>query len=118
MRERDYYPAGAYNDTNAPYNQIDPADVYDKEVCGILEAKINERDEDFADFVGGLKGYENVIDGFPEPQGTDSDEWTDWYNTLPKMVQDEIEEKFCEAFFNEVLEDYIVKLGEDCDRDF
>lgn len=23
MRDRDYYPAGAYNDPNAPYNQVD-----------------------------------------------------------------------------------------------
>lgn len=24
MRDRDYYPPGAYDDPNAPYNQIDP----------------------------------------------------------------------------------------------
>lgn len=27
MRERDYYPAGAYDDPNAPYNQVEPPEV-------------------------------------------------------------------------------------------
>lgn len=27
MRDRDYYPAGAYDDPNAPYNQVDPPEV-------------------------------------------------------------------------------------------
>lgn len=118
MRECDYYPEGAYNDPNAPYNQVDPADVYEKEVNEILDAKIEERDEDFADFVGGLKGYENVIDGFPEPQDTNTDEWTDWYNTLPNEIQSEIEDKFYEAFFDRVLEDYMTYALDDyCERD-
>jgi hypothetical protein len=27
MRDRDYYPAGAYNDPNAPYNEVDPEPI-------------------------------------------------------------------------------------------
>lgn len=27
MRDRDYYPAGAYNDPNAPYNQCEPPEI-------------------------------------------------------------------------------------------
>lgn len=27
MCDRDYYPAGAYDDPNAPYNQVDPPEV-------------------------------------------------------------------------------------------
>lgn len=27
MRESDYYPAGAYNDPNAPFNQVDPPET-------------------------------------------------------------------------------------------
>lgn len=27
MRDRDYYPAGAYGDPNAPYNQSDPPEI-------------------------------------------------------------------------------------------
>lgn len=27
MRDSDYYPAGAYNDANAPYNEVDTPDV-------------------------------------------------------------------------------------------
>ena len=27
MRDADYYPAGAYNDPNAPYNQVEPPEI-------------------------------------------------------------------------------------------
>lgn len=27
MRDRDYYPAGAYNDANAPYNEVELPDI-------------------------------------------------------------------------------------------
>lgn len=27
MRDRDYYPAGAYNDPNAPFNQVEPPEI-------------------------------------------------------------------------------------------
>jgi len=27
MRDRDYYPAGAYNDPNAPYNEVEVPDI-------------------------------------------------------------------------------------------
>ena len=27
MSEADYYPAGAYNDPNAPYNQVEPPEI-------------------------------------------------------------------------------------------
>lgn len=27
MRDRDYYPAGAYYDSNAPYNQVEPPEI-------------------------------------------------------------------------------------------
>ena len=27
MRNADYYPAGAANDPNAPYNQVDPPEI-------------------------------------------------------------------------------------------
>jgi len=32
MRPADYYPAGAYNDPNAPYNQVEPPEI-EAEVC-------------------------------------------------------------------------------------
>lgn len=33
MRDRDYYPAGAYDDPNAPYNQCDPPDHDFEALC-------------------------------------------------------------------------------------
>lgn len=27
MRDLDYYPAGAYNDANAPYNEVEAPDI-------------------------------------------------------------------------------------------
>ena len=35
MSDRDYYPAGAYSDPNAPYNQCEPPEID-------LEVKVTE----------------------------------------------------------------------------
>ena len=43
MIDRDYYPAGAYNDANAPYNQM-PDDYFDSEIEEHVDAEINSLD--------------------------------------------------------------------------
>lgn len=69
MRDRDYYPAGAYNDTNAPYNEVEVPDIeVSCEVTVTLTKKdapvftdnyVNECDDE------GYKGYE-VLDSYQE----------------------------------------------------
>ena len=69
MRDRDYYPAGAYNDPNAPYNEVELPDIeVSCEVTVTLTKKdapvftgnyIDESDDE------GYEGYE-VLDTYQE----------------------------------------------------
>ena len=45
MSEKDYYPAGAYNDPNAPYNQPEPVEDTDEfadKKRGMLDERIKD----------------------------------------------------------------------------
>lgn len=92
-----YYPAGAENDPNAPYNQVDPADVYHDKVVERIDERINEFDDSFVEF---------VVDTFTkdETMPDDYDEFVDWYNSHDKNWKDEVEEKYSSKFFHDILE--------------
>ena len=69
MRERDFYPAGSFEDTNAPWNEVEVPEIelnvevgvclVKKDVTVMTDNYIFERDED------GYEGYE-LLDSYEE----------------------------------------------------
>lgn len=85
MRDRDYYPAGAYDDPNAPYNQSDnEVREFECHATVTLEADIvveTDQYQQYVDDEGGDTYYE--FDGVV---------WGEEYNknsiTLPQMLNE------------------------------
>lgn len=50
MAQSDYYPAGAVNDPNAPYNQM-PDDYFDSEIEEHVDAEINSLDYHYLEWL-------------------------------------------------------------------
>ena len=71
MRDRDYYPAGAYNDPNAPYNEVELPDI---EVS--CEVSITLTKKDAPVFTG------NYINECDDEEGYESVEVLDTYQEL------------------------------------
>lgn len=87
MRDRDYYPAGAYNDPNAPYNDVEVPDIEVRcEVSITLTKKdapvftgnyIDESDDE------GYEGYE-VLDTYQEL----ADKYDDQHYSLTGLLDE------------------------------
>ena len=87
MRERDFYPPGAYNDPNAPYNEVELPDIeVSCEVSITLTKKdapvftdnyIDESDDE------GYKGYE-VLDSYQEL----ADKYDDQHYSLTGLLDE------------------------------
>lgn len=92
-----YYPAGAENDPNAPYNQVDLADVYHDKVVAVIDERICDFDDTFVEFVSDTFFKEEEV---PD----DLDDFIDWYEGHDKQWRDNIEEKYSDRYFNDVLE--------------
>lgn len=87
MRDCDYYPLGAYNDPNAPYNEVEVPDI---EVS--CEVSITLTKKDAPVFTGnyidesddeGYKGYE-VLDSYQEL----ADKYDDQHYSLTGLLHE------------------------------
>lgn len=83
MSEKDYYPAGAYNDPNAPYNEVEyPEHDFDMAVSVTLT-------RDATITTNQYNAYVDNEDGHTEYE-TDSIEWKNEYEsqywTIPQLL--------------------------------
>jgi hypothetical protein len=63
MRDRDYYPAGAYSDPNAPFNQHDPDPI--EVSIGVTVTLTHETTVETTNYANGEDGDE-LLDGYGE----------------------------------------------------
>lgn len=115
MRDCDYYPAGAYNDPNAPYNEVELPDIeVSCEVTVTLTKKdapvftdnyIDESDDE------GYKGYE-VLDSYQELADKYDDQHyslTGLLDELAKYIRGELQGDISRGRRNE-----LERMLEDC----
>ena len=86
MKESDYYPAGAYSDPNAPYNQVDAPDKdFDVTCCQTLSNTVTVTTNNYIPGASGVD-YEPddeggmVACGWQEPDDTSDTNWADEYH--------------------------------------
>lgn len=63
MRDRDYYPAGAYSDPNAPYNQYEPDPI--EVSVAVTVTLTHETTVETANYINGEDGDE-LLDGYDD----------------------------------------------------
>ena len=83
MSERDYYPAGAYDDPNAPWNEHEnPEREFDLEVCESVTRKATITTTGYGLYFDDEAGHDYVE--------TDNIEWEDEYNeqywSIPELL--------------------------------
>lgn len=86
MSEADYYPAGAYNDPNAPYNEpIIPERDFDIDVEFVMSKTVTVTTNDYAPEYDDEDGRENA--------NTENTDWEEAYDnsghlTIAEMLQE------------------------------
>lgn len=87
MSERDYYPAGAYSDPSAPYNEpYIPEKSFDIDVMVVLSRKSVQVET--TDYVPEIEVRD---EGYTEPLDTSNTDWQaaykdSGYSTIPEML--------------------------------
>lgn len=96
----DYYPAGAANDPNAPYNEPRPIeDVYGEAAEKELRKSIENFDSDFEEYVS--EKYEEYFD-FDSYDSLTKDIYL---NEVPEDKREEIEDSYIDDKLTETCEE-------------
>lgn len=83
----DYYPAGAYNDPNAPYNEVEvPEKDFDIDVEFVMRKSVTVTTNDY------VPSYPDE-EGYVEPADTSDTNWENAYDnsghyTIPEMLEE------------------------------
>lgn len=104
------YPAGAENDPNAPYNQIDFREKYEDDVLARIDEQIKDFDCDFIEFI-----YDETYKKEEAPD--ELDDFIDWYRNHPQEWKDDIQQKYSDKVFDDVLEVVVEEASEEPDYD-
>ena len=88
MSDRDYYPAGAYNDTNAPYNKKEQDPVAFERRVDIVLTKY--MDIETADYTSDEDGYDTGQVNWHEEYRDSHIPFTDMLDELAKYIEGEL----------------------------
>jgi len=81
MRESDYYPAGAYSDPNAPYNQVDvPEKDFEVTCIQTLSRTATVTTNNYIPGAEGCDYEDGVACGWQDPDDTSDTDWSKEYN--------------------------------------
>ena len=87
MSERDYYPAGAYDDPNAPYNEVEvPEKDFEIDVEFVMRTSVTVTTNN------SVPSYPDE-EGYVEPADTSDTNWEDAYDnsghyTIPELLDE------------------------------
>ena len=106
MRDRDYYPAGAYDDPNAPYNSIDVPEKDFEVTCSQTLSKSAIVTTD--NYIPGGYGVDED-GGYQDPDDTSDTCWADEYHDNDHYTPLQLIELFKAHLEEELKSDAVAK---------
>lgn len=112
MSDADYYPAGAYNDPDAPWNQVD----YSEQARDVINDEIKTFDPCFCEFIDEHIDAE-TLESTNMPEDIYSKEWEKWYQARDCGWRDKMESMYVDYRMEDVVDDLAEADNEDPDYD-